>query len=481
MSTEADNSGRSAGASGRLLNRVTNTLIHSDSIIASNRTDASVTNNNGQSSTWVDILTQLDFVCSGSLLRICYNVIDIILLSIGLYYGTKTCSVSNRFVVLSICILIFGSITLCSTLLCFVRNCSLYRMTQLEATNSDRYRQGSSLRSIFHFLKLITAIIGIFHVFASKKPTNNDCQLIRFYLGIVCFNTCLLTFMSPPKPSLPIRRSLIMECLIVIVQIIVDLIYLGVVAFATIKTKKIECEYTSIEDLYFGAPLKLYAYIGLILAGCTIGINLLGAIINQLFYRLTNLRRLFIYLSAIHYIISYSITVVIIYYYAIGAVLLFQPRVGGLCAVVAPDLYRTLWLWQLIRIFFPFIIWPLTFLVCCLGFTIGGCLALCLPASITVPLLTMLNERITTISPTSSENPPSSPGTIDALPMVVFDQASDQFNQTECTICQVDYQANEKVKKLPCGHIFHDSCVAQWLSITGICPVCRHHIPSAHV
>ncbi|CAF4753373.1 unnamed protein product, partial [Rotaria sp. Silwood1] len=86
MSTEADNSGRSAGASGRLLNRVTNTLIHSDSIIASNRTDASVTNNNGQSSTWVDILTQLDFVCSGSLLRICYNVIDIILLSIGLYY-----------------------------------------------------------------------------------------------------------------------------------------------------------------------------------------------------------------------------------------------------------------------------------------------------------------------------------------------------------------------------------------------------------
>ncbi|CAF2794870.1 unnamed protein product [Rotaria sp. Silwood2] len=481
MSSESSNGGRSNGASSQLFNRVTDTYIHSDSINATNRTAASVDDDNRQSSTWVDTLTQLDRVCSGGLLRLCYNVIDIVLLCIGLYYGTKTCSISNPLVVLSICIFIFGSITLITTLLCFVRNLPLYHMTQSEAISSGLYRQGSILRSFFHFFKFIVVIIAFFYVFTWKKLVNNNCELMRFYLGIVCFNTCILNFIYPLKPSLPIRRSLIIECLILVLPIIVNIIYLGIVAFATIKTKKSECVYTSIENLYFDAPLKSFAYIGLILAGCTIGINVIGAVLNQLFYRLTNLRRLFIYLSAIHYVICYSIAVVVIYYYSIGAVLLFQPRVGGSCAVVAPSLYKTLFIWQLIRIFFPFIIWPLTFLVCCLGFTIGGCLALCLPASITVPLLTMLSERIINISPASNENPPSTPGTIDALPMVIFDQESDQFNQTECTICQVDYKVNEKVKKLPCGHIFHDSCVAHWLSLTAICPVCRHRIPSAHL
>jgi hypothetical protein len=46
------------------------------------------------------------------------------------------------------------------------------------------------------------------------------------------------------------------------------------------------------------------------------------------------------------------------------------------------------------------------------------------------------------------------------------------------TICQGDYEANEEVKKLPCGHVFHARCVATWLSITRICPVCRKRITS---
>jgi hypothetical protein len=31
-------------------------------------------------------------------------------------------------------------------------------------------------------------------------------------------------------------------------------------------------------------------------------------------------------------------------------------------------------------------------------------------------------------------NPPASPGTIEALPMVVFGQVSDEFNQTEWSV-----------------------------------------------
>ncbi|CAF0927259.1 unnamed protein product [Rotaria sordida] len=481
MSTELNNSSQSNSGVGRLFNNVANSYIHSDSINAASRTTTSVDNDNRQSSTWVDILTQLDHAFSGSLLRVCYNIIDIILVFLGLYYGTKTCSMSNAFVIISICILIFDGITLFITFLCFIRNWSLHRMTLSEATNSNQYRQGSTLRSIFHFLKFISVCVGTIYVFTSKIPINNNCELIRFYLGIVCFSTWILIFISPPKPSLPVRRSLIMECLILALLIIVNIIYLCIVTFVTIKTKKSECIYTRIEDLYFHAPLKSFAYVGLILAGSSICTNISGAIINQLFYRRTNLRRFFIYLSAIHYVISYTITVAIVYYYSVGAILLFQPRSGGSCSRVAPNLYTTLWIWQIIRILFPLIIWPLTLIVCCLGVTLGACLTYCLPASITVPLFTMLSDRLINITSAPNENPPASPGTIDALPMVIFGQTSDEFNQAECTICRTDYKANEKVKKLPCGHIFHDSCVAQWLSITGICPVCRHRIPSAHL
>ncbi|CAF0859957.1 unnamed protein product [Rotaria sordida] len=431
MSTELNNSSQSNSGVGRLFNNVANSYIHSDSINAASRTTTSVDNDNRQSSTWVDILTQLDHAFSGSLLRVCYNIIDIILVFLGLYYGTKTCR--------------------------------------------------STLRSIFHFLKFISVCVGTIYVFTSKIPINNNCELIRFYLGIVCFSTWILIFISPPKPSLPVRRSLIMECLILALLIIVNIIYLCIVTFVTIKTKKSECIYTRIEDLYFHAPLKSFAYVGLILAGSSICTNISGAIINQLFYRRPNLRRFFIYLSAIHYVISYTITVAIVYYYSVGAILLFQPRSGGSCSRVAPNLYTTLWIWQIIRILFPLIIWPLTLIVCCLGVTLGACLTYCLPASITVPLFTMLSDRLINITSAPNENPPASPGTIDALPMVIFGQTSDEFNQAECTICRTDYKANEKVKKLPCGHIFHDSCVAQWLSITGICPVCRHRIPSAHL
>jgi hypothetical protein len=100
----------------------------------------------------------------------------------------------------------------------------------------------------------------------------------------------------------------------------------------------------------------------------------------------------------------------------------------------------------------------------------------------------------------ANPNPPASPATIDALPMVVIGQVTDEFNQTEwsvkiriedfsfiissyfsSSICGSEYEANEEVKRLPCGHFFHAGCVSTWLSITRICPVCRQRIPSANL
>jgi hypothetical protein len=42
-----------------------------------------------------------------------------------------------------------------------------------------------------------------------------------------------------------------------------------------------------------------------------------------------------------------------------------------------------------------------------------------------------------------------------------------------CTICQCDLENGDDVHKLLCGHIFHQSCVGQWLMNHSTCPNCN--------
>lgn len=41
----------------------------------------------------------------------------------------------------------------------------------------------------------------------------------------------------------------------------------------------------------------------------------------------------------------------------------------------------------------------------------------------------------------------------------------------QCSICMENFVADERVRKLPCGHIFHASCVDEWLTRrSNVCP-----------
>eukprot|EP00127_Corallochytrium_limacisporum_P002215 Clim_evm3s109 gene=Clim_evmTU3s109 len=42
-----------------------------------------------------------------------------------------------------------------------------------------------------------------------------------------------------------------------------------------------------------------------------------------------------------------------------------------------------------------------------------------------------------------------------------------------CAICRDNMQS---AKKLPCGHMFHSSCLRSWLEHVSICPTCRHNL-----
>ncbi|XP_015882798.2 uncharacterized protein LOC107418609 isoform X2 [Ziziphus jujuba] len=43
----------------------------------------------------------------------------------------------------------------------------------------------------------------------------------------------------------------------------------------------------------------------------------------------------------------------------------------------------------------------------------------------------------------------------------------------KCTICQEEYEADDEMGKLECGHSFHMQCIKHWLAHKNTCPVCK--------
>lgn len=64
---------------------------------------------------------------------------------------------------------------------------------------------------------------------------------------------------------------------------------------------------------------------------------------------------------------------------------------------------------------------------------------------------------------------------IDKLPVVEWKQEMLKINNTfeTCPICYVDYEQGHKVKKLGCGHGYHDQCIDLWLEKNKQCPCCK--------
>jgi len=51
-----------------------------------------------------------------------------------------------------------------------------------------------------------------------------------------------------------------------------------------------------------------------------------------------------------------------------------------------------------------------------------------------------------------------------------------QWNAS-CSICLDDYEPNEKLRMLPCGHQFHTDCILPWLTERqGLCPLCKQQV-----
>ncbi|CAF0898495.1 unnamed protein product [Adineta ricciae] len=438
--------------------------------LGDNNTTRTRTNETG----WIRLFVHCDQMFGGGLLHICYRVFDVILLLIGLNQGDQTCHISNNLTSTTLTLLVFYLIDFGIIFLNFFR-CILpshHRLTEEE--KSEQSRRVSSLRSLFLVFKLIPVLFGIGHIVISNIPQDIECQTMRFCVGMVCFSTILLMIMPPTKPVLPQRRSCRLECFIISFVLFVNGMYFLSVSLAMRNVEQSTCIYGNASSLYTGAPLKTYGSIGLIIFSCTTAIHIINGLISQLCNRLTSGRRIYSYYYAFQYFLTYFASFVIIYYLAAGALFLFHPRSGQPCRLDAPALYRVLLIWEWIRVLTPLVAVPLFLILCCVGVFFGFVLSYCLPASVTVPLLEVIRNWLSSAPVHIPRDPPATQAGIDAIPVVLFSKEPDPYNQTECAICQTSFKIDEHVKKLQCGHFFHSECVRTWLSITGICPVCRH-------
>jgi hypothetical protein len=70
---------------------------------------------------------------------------------------------------------------------------------------------------------------------------------------------------------------------------------------------------------------------------------------------------------------------------------------------------------------------------------------------------------------------------IEKLPLSTFTATSISHanlddSECKCLVCQCEYEENEALRRLPCGHFFHQNCVDTWLKEKDCCPYCRQSI-----
>lgn len=61
---------------------------------------------------------------------------------------------------------------------------------------------------------------------------------------------------------------------------------------------------------------------------------------------------------------------------------------------------------------------------------------------------------------------------------IVLNELNFFFFKNSCAICLEDYEKDQEIRYLPCGHCFHSQCILQWLPNNKTCPFCKMEIDS---
>lgn len=90
-------------------------------------------------------------------------------------------------------------------------------------------------------------------------------------------------------------------------------------------------------------------------------------------------------------------------------------------------------------------------------------------------LMSNLVERMLALDPAGGPkgNPPASKAFIDGLKAM---NTPKEDLEEACGICLNHLPS--VVKQLPCKHLFHPSCIVNWLKVSNTCPACRAKYPA---
>jgi len=81
--------------------------------------------------------------------------------------------------------------------------------------------------------------------------------------------------------------------------------------------------------------------------------------------------------------------------------------------------------------------------------------------------------------PRQTGPPPTSASALRSLPRIkvtAYDIAANE--SAECSICLDELVAGQPALRIPCGHLYHEDCVKDWLKKSNECPVCRFELPT---
>ncbi|KAJ3677521.1 hypothetical protein LUZ60_003245 [Juncus effusus] len=74
--------------------------------------------------------------------------------------------------------------------------------------------------------------------------------------------------------------------------------------------------------------------------------------------------------------------------------------------------------------------------------------------------------------------PPAAKSVIENLQSVYLTKDDLGKEEIQCAVCRDSICLEQKVKRLPCTHNYHEECILPWLSVRNSCPLCRHELPT---